>query len=90
MKLQDIDFGVGFRDRIMLGVKDTRKPNCFEGQPIDITERFERVMLDYLLAIKENDKTLCFCLENKKTKKIEMLGNIWELKDDMKHIIISH
>lgn len=69
MKLQDIDFGIGFRERIMLGVKDTRKPNCFEGQPIDITERFERVMLDYLLAIKENDKTLCFCLENKKTGK---------------------
>ena len=69
MKLQDIDFGVGFRDRIMLGVKDTRKPNCFEGQPIDITERFERVMLDYLLAIKENDKTLCFYLTNKDTAK---------------------
>ena len=49
MKLKDIDFGVGFGERIMLGVKDTRKPNCFEGQPIDITERFERVMLDYLV-----------------------------------------
>ena len=67
MKLQDIDFGVGFRDRIMLGVKDTRKTNCFEGQPIDITKRFKRVMLDYLLVIKENHETLCFCLENKET-----------------------
>ena len=69
MKLQDIDFGVGFRDRIMLGVKDTRKTNCFEGQPIDITERFEMVMLDYLLAIKENNETLCFYLTNKDTAK---------------------
>lgn len=69
MKLQDIDFGVGFRDRIMLGVKDTRKTNCFEGQPIDITERFERVMLDYLLAIKEKNETLCFYLTNKDTGK---------------------
>ena len=69
MKLQDFDFGVGFRDRIMLGVKDTRKPNCFEGQPIDITERFEMVMLDYLLAIKEKNETLCFYLTNKDTGK---------------------
>lgn len=58
MKLQDIDFGVGFGDRIMLGVKDARKLNCFEGQPIDITERFERVMLNYSLEIKENNETL--------------------------------
>lgn len=69
MKLQDIDFGVGFGDRIMLGVKDTRKLNCFKGQQIDITERFERVMLDYLLAIKENNETLCFYLTNKDTAK---------------------
>ena len=67
MKLKDIDFGVGFRDRIMLGVKDTRKPNCFEGQPIDITKRFKRVMLDYLMTIKENHETLCFCLTNEET-----------------------
>ena len=33
MKLQDIDFGVGFRERFMLGVKDTRKPNCFSMSP---------------------------------------------------------
>ena len=69
MKLKDIDFGVGFGERIMLGVKDIRKPNCFEGQPIDITKRFERVMLDYLLAIKENNETLCFCLTNEETGK---------------------
>lgn len=54
MKLQDIDFEIGFRQRIMLGVKDARKPNYFKGQPIGITERFEMVMSDYLLAIKEN------------------------------------
>ena len=69
MKLQDIDFGIGFGEIIMLGVKDTRKPNCFKGQPIDITERFEMVMLDYLLAIKENNETLCFYLTNKDTAK---------------------
>lgn len=54
MELQDIDFSVGFRNRIMLGVKDARKPNYFKGQPIGITERFEMVTLNYLLAIKEN------------------------------------
>ena len=69
MKLKDIDFGVGFGERIMLGVRDTRKTNCFEGQPIDITERFERVMLDYLLANKEKNETLCFYLTNKDTGK---------------------
>ena len=64
MKLKDIDFGVGFGERIMLGVKDIRKPNCFEGQPIDITKRFERVMLDYLLAIKEKERFTKFSSEH--------------------------
>lgn len=70
MKLQDIDFGVGFGNQIRMGVK-SKDGMSFKSIPqnIDITERFERVMLDYLLAIKENNETLCFCLENKKTGK---------------------
>ena len=66
MKLQDIDFGVGFSNQIRMGVKSK---NGMIPQNIDITERFERVMLDYLLAIKEKNETLCFCLENKETGK---------------------
>ena len=70
MKLQDIDFGVGFGNQIRMGVK-SKDGMSFKSIPqnIDITERFKRVMFNYLLAIKENDKTLCFCLENKKTGK---------------------
>ena len=66
MKLQDIDFGVGFRNQIRMGVKSK---NGMIPKSIDITERFERVMLDYLLAIKENNETLCFYLTNKDTAK---------------------
>lgn len=70
MKLQDIDFGVGFGNQIRMGVK-SKNGMSFKSIPqnIDITERFERVMLDYLLTLKENNETLCFCLENKKTGK---------------------
>ena len=70
MKLQDIDFGVGFSNQIRMGVK-SKNGMSFKSIPqnIDITERFERVMLDYLLTLKENNETLCFCLENKKTGK---------------------
>ena len=70
MKLQDIDFGVGFGNQIRMGVK-SKDGMSFKSIPqnIDITERFERVMLDYLLAIKENNETLCFCLTNKETGK---------------------
>lgn len=53
MKLQDIDFGIGFRERIMLGIKDSKKPNCFKGQPIDITERFESMRL-YTIKGRQN------------------------------------
>ena len=49
MKLQDINFGIGF---------GARRPNYFKEQPIDITERFERVMLNYSLEIIENNETL--------------------------------
>ena len=66
MKLQDIDFGVGFSNQIRMGVKSK---NGMIPQNIDITERFERVMLDYLLAIKEKNETLCFYLTNKDTGK---------------------
>lgn len=70
MKLQDIDFGVGFRNQIRMGVK-SKNGMSFKSIPqnIDITERFEIVMLDYLLAIKENNETLCFYLTNKDTAK---------------------
>ena len=54
MKLQDIDFEIGFRQRIRLGVKYTRNPKYLKEQPIGITEWFERVTLDYLRTIKEN------------------------------------
>lgn len=33
------------------------------------------------------EKTSACLGENKKTKKIEMLGNIWELKDDRNNLI---
>ena len=66
MKLQDIDFGVGFSNQIRMGVKSK---NGMIPKNIDITERFERVMLDYLLAIKEKNETLCFYLTNKDTGK---------------------
>ena len=70
MKLQDIDFGVGFRNQIRMGVK-SKNGMSFKSIPqnIDITKRFERVMLDYLLIIKENNETLCFCLTNEETGK---------------------
>ena len=70
MKLQDIDFGIGFGNQIRMGVKE-KNGMSFKSIPqnIDITERFERVMLDYLLAIKEKNETLCFYLTNKDTGK---------------------
>ena len=68
MKLQDIDFGVGFSNQIRMGVK-SKNGMSFKSIPqnIDITKRFERVMLDYLLMFIENNETLCFCLTNKET-----------------------
>lgn len=84
MKLQDIDFGIGFGERIMLGIKDSKKPNCFKGQPIDITERFESVLLDYLIALKEergiNLTFTCTNVKSGKKTEYEIIYNKRETK----------
>lgn len=68
MKLENIDFGVGFANKIRMGVK-SKDGMSFKSIPqnIDITKRFERVMLDYLLILKKQNKILCSTLTNRET-----------------------
>lgn len=50
MDLSKIDFGLGLKG-VVMGEK-SRQKNLFKGKPLDITERFEKVMVLYLFRQK--------------------------------------
>lgn len=70
MRLEDIDFGVGFSGEIRMGVK-SKDGMSFKSVPqnIDITERFERAIFEYLLVLRKQNKKLCSTSTNKETGK---------------------
>lgn len=46
-KLENIDIAVSLKN-VVMGEVDTKRKGFFKSQPIDITEKFEKVAIEYL------------------------------------------
>lgn len=58
MELEDLEFGIGFGGKIVLGEK-SKKNGVFKGEPIVVTDDVFRIVALYLL---ENNILETFCV----------------------------